>query len=441
MDFDKGKVLTVYSVSENDPGEAGIEEIIHQTLDPDLCRNKRILVLTPDATRTCPLPMMIRLISKVLGSSCSKLDFMVALGTHTPLDQEQILELYGINNDTRKGLFDKSDFLNHRWDLPETLKEIGVIQEDEIYRLSRSKMRESVPVMINRAVFDYDLILVLGPVFPHEVVGFSGGAKYFFPGISGGEFLHFFHWLGAVMTCKKIIGERDTPVRDLINRAMQFFDLPVLNLSMVVNRDGSLRGVFGGNIHDSWSEATELSAKTHIEVRNRQFDTVLGCAPEMYDEIWTAGKVMYKLEQMVKKGGRLIIYAPHINELSRTWQREIEEIGFHVRDYFLEKMERYQHIPKGVLAHSTHVKGGGQMTGDVEVPDVNVILATSISRETCERVNLGYLDYRTINPDDFAGREEEGILLVRKAGEILYKFKNPSGWKKGELDCRNIKKR
>lgn len=402
--------------------EAQIREIIFDGLPPESFKGKRILALTPDTTRTCPLPQIIGLLNQILAPSCERLDFMVALGTHTPLSREKLLDLYGIEASEAETRFPKSSFFNHRWDLPESFRSIGMIDKNDIERISGGELNESLPVEINKAVFDYDELLILGPVFPHEVVGFSGGYKYLFPGISGGAFLHFFHWLGAVLTCKRIIGVKDTPVRDLINKAMALVPIPTRCLAMVVNPDETLCGLFAGDTQNVWSQAADLSAGTHIRYRDRSYNTVLGIAPEMYDEIWTGGKVMYKLEQMVAPGGRLIIYAPHIREISRTWGKDIEAIGYHTKDYFLARMERFEGIPKGVLAHSTHVKGTGSYKDGVETPDVQVILATSIPEDTCERINLGYLDPGTINPDDFRKREEEGILVVDHAGEILYKL-------------------
>ena len=187
--------------------EAKIKEIIKTGTPEGLYEKRRVLVLTPDGTRTCPLPMMVRVVSEVIGEKATKLDFMVALGTHPILSEKKVLELYGINPDDRKEKFSRSDFFCHRWDLPETFHRIGELSEEEVETISGGLLKETVPIDINKKIYDYDLILILGPVFPHEVVGFSGGAKYLFPGISGGAFLHFFHWLAALITCRKIIGE------------------------------------------------------------------------------------------------------------------------------------------------------------------------------------------------------------------------------------------
>ena len=389
----------------------------------EMYENKRVLVLTPDATRTCPLPMLVRAVNAVVGSTCHKLDFMVALGTHPVMSEKEILALYGIDPED-KGGFQKSSFVCHRWDLPETFHRLGVLNEDEVAAISGNLLRETVPVDINRRIFDYDLLLILGPVFPHEVVGFSGGAKYLFPGISGGEFLHFFHWLGAVITCSGIIGIKATPVREVIHTALKKIDVPIHCMSMVVNDDNRLCGLYVGDVIDSWSRAADLSADIRIITKQKPYKTVLGQSPEMYDEIWVAGKVMYKLEQVVADGGTLIIYGPHIRHVSKTWGRYIEKIGYHVADYFLAQMDRFKDIPRGVLAHSTHVRGTGAYADGIEKPRINVVLATSIPEKICRQINLGYMDPEKIRLEDYMNREDEGILFVDHAGEILYKLKD-----------------
>ena len=402
--------------------EEKVKEMIERGTPATLYENKRVLVLTPDATRSCPLPMMVRAIREVIGGRAAELDFMVAVGTHPPLSEEKILGLYGITALSRKEKFARCNFFCHRWDLPETFLQIGHLSEEEVERISGGLLKEKVPIEINRKIYAYDLILILGPVFPHEVVGFSGGAKYLFPGISGGELLHFFHWLSAVMTCKEIIGKKETPVRQVIHKAMEKINLPIHCLAMVVKPGGGLYGFFAGDVKEAWSAAAEVSSKVHIVVKQRPYRTVLGKAPEMYDEIWTGGKVMYKLEQVVADGGKLIIYAPHIDRVSSTWGDYIEKIGYHVRDYFLSQMENFGDVPRGVLAHSTHVCGTGIYQNGIEKPRIQVVLATAIPKEKCEQINLGYMNPAEIRIADYMGKEDEGILYVDHAGEILYRL-------------------
>ena len=314
---------------------------------------------------------------------------------------------------------------NHRWDLPGTLVNIGTIPANEIEGLSNGLFSMDVPVTINRMIFDYDLLVICGPTFPHEVVGFSGGNKYFFPGISGPEVIDFTHWLGAVITSYEVIGTRYTPVRAVIDRAAAMIDRPKLCFSMVV-RDEGLAGLYIGTPEEAYQAAAELSSQIHIIWLDKPVQRVLSVMPKMYDDIWTAAKGMYKLEPAIADGGEVIIYAPHITEISYTHGKVIDEIGYHCRDYFLKQWERFKDYPWGVLAHSTHLRGLG--TYDAEAGEeklrIKVTLATGIPRERCEKVNLSYLDPATINLDNWRDREDEGVLLVPKAGEMLYRIKS-----------------
>ncbi len=397
--------------------------IIERGAPREMFAGKRVLVLTPDATRTCPLPMMIRTLAQVVGPYAARLDFMVALGTHQPMEEHEILELYGLTPESKEALLPGSQLMNHRWDLPDTLVTIGRLSEDTIEEISGGLFRQGVDVVINRQVFEYDLIVILGPVFPHEVAGFSGGDKYLFPGISGGDFLHFTHWLGAVVTCWDTIGIRRTPVREALTRAAELVTVPRLCISMVVKSKAELAGLFVGETREAWTAATEVSSGLHIKFKDKPFHTVLGTASPMYEEIWVAGKVMYKLEPVVADGGRLIIYGKHITRVSDTWGTLIHRVGYHTRDYFLQRMQDFADIPPGVLAHSTHVRGLGKMVDGVEVPRIELILATSIPEKICREINLGYMDPDSINLDDYRDKEDQGVLLVENAGEILHRLK------------------
>ena len=284
-----------------------------------------------------------------------------------------------------------------------------------------------VLVDINRRVFDYDQIIIAGPVFPHEVVGFSGGNKYLFPGVSGPEVLNFFHWLGAVITNPMIIGNKHTPVRAIIDRAAAMVGVSKVCLCMVVDK-GQLVGLFAGSPEAAWEQASDLSRTFHITYKDRPFHTVLSCAPKMYNELWVGGKCMYKLEPVVADGGELTIYAPHIRELSQVHGALIKTIGYHCRDYFLKQWDDFRHYPWGILAHSTHVRGIGTYEDRVERCRIKVTLATGIPRDVCASIKLGYRDPATIDPEDYTGRENDGVLLVPDSGEVLFHLRNRPAW-------------
>lgn len=385
---------------------------------------QRVLLIIPDATRTAPLPLLFRAVHQKLQPEMAGMDVLVALGTHPPMSQSQICGLLGYSEDEFGRQHPDIQLLNHEWDNPDQLLTVGQLTREQTHEISNGLLSEDVPVSINARVTDYDTLLVLGPVFPHEVVGFSGGNKYFFPGLSGPELLNFFHWLGALITNVGIIGVKDTPVRQVVNLAARMIPTARRCITFVVAHDGNLHGLFYGTPEAAWASAADLSGQVHIKRVPRPFKQVLSCAPPMYDELWVAGKCMYKLEPVVADGGELIIYAPHMQDVSVTHGRLIEQVGYHVRDYFVKQWDRFRDIPRGVLAHSTHVRGSGTFEDGVEYPRVQVTLASGIPREVCERINLGYRDPATIDVESFAKREDEGVLLVRKAGEHLYRLEN-----------------
>jgi len=380
---------------------------------------KKVLVIIPDSTRTAPLPVFYKMFHEVLGNRVQSLEYLIALGTHQPMSEEAIDRFLGRTDNS----IPRYNVHNHRWNDPEQLAQIGVIKKKEIEKVSGGLFGEDVIVRINKLIFDYDHVILVAPTFPHEVVGFSGGNKYFFPGISGPEILNFFHWLGAVITNKEIIGTKYTPVRQVVDLAASMINVPRTCFSMVVKRSG-LKGIFMGSPEEAYECAADLSAKEHIRYVKKPFTKILSRAPAMYEDVWTAGKCMYKLEPVVADGGDLIIYAPHITEVSYTHGAVIDRIGYHTRDYFLKQMEKFKEIPRGVLAHSTHVKGTGTYDNGVEKPRVNVILATQIPEERCEQINLGYMNPDSITLSEWVDREDEGILYVEKAGEILYRLEN-----------------
>src|SRR6266536_6500125 len=397
-----------------------IIDALHQGL-VDQFHNQRLLVLIPDHTRSLPLPFLFRSLVEILRVT-KQLDFMVALGTHPPLSEESLNKLVGITAAERNTIFKDVRLFNHEWNNPSVLTSLGMIQQDEIKQIAGKNWHFSLPnevnIRINKAALEYDHIIILGPIFPHEVVGFSGGAKYLFPGISGADMINATHWLGALAGVVGTIGIKDTPVRTMIHAAAARLKTPVTLISLLVEGH-ELSGLFIGDYLSAWREAADLSAQRHIRWVNKPFQRVLSCAPYMYDELWTGAKAMYKLEPAVAIGGEVVIYAPHLETVSHVHGKYIYEVGYHILPYFLNDWERFKNIPLGVLAHSTHLRGSGIMENRIEKPNVKVTLASKISAEDCARLNLAYLDPSQINLEEWKNREDEGVLFVPKAGEIL----------------------
>ena len=404
-----------------------VRALIAQACPAKDYRDKKVLLIVPDATRTCPLGMLFAGVFDRIGAATKTLDVMIALGTHQPMSEEAICQRLEITAEERRGKYGSVRFFNHEWDNPAALRHIGQLTREETRELTGGLLEMEVPVRVNAKVFDYDQIIICGPVFPHEVVGFSGGNKYLFPGVSGPEVLNFFHWLGAVVTNPMIIGNKWTPVRKVVDHIGGMVGVPKLCLCMVVEK-AQLAGLFIGSPEGAWDQASELSKKLHITYKDHPFHTVLSCAPKMYDEIWVGAKCMYKLEPVIADGGELIIYAPHIHEISVTHGDHIRRVGYHCVDYFTKQWDKFKDVPWGTLAHSTHVAGIGTYEGGVEKLRVKVTFATAIPESVCHEVNVGYRDPATINPADYANREDEGILYIPKAGEMLYHLRQRPAW-------------
>jgi nickel-dependent lactate racemase len=399
-----------------------VREVLARAVDEQRWDGKRVLAIIPDGTRTAAIPLMFALLGELLAPRAARLDYLVALGTHAPMAPEAIDRLVGMPAAEREQRYPRTAVFNHEWSQPESLTTVGTISRAESEALTSGLLVADVPVRLNRRILDYDALILCGPVFPHEVAGFSGGAKYLFPGIAGPEIIDFTHWLGALVTSMDTIGVRDTPVRRVIHRAAELVPRPILTLALVHHGE-ALHALYAGGYVEAFNAAAELSARLNIVWTPRRYRQVLSMPAERYDDLWTAAKAMYKTEPVVEDGGEVIIYAPHLREVSYTHGALIDAVGYHVRDYFLAQWDRFKGYPGSILAHSTHVKGAGTYDAErgIERPRIQVTLATGIPAERCARINLGYRDPASIRPEEWQGHEAEGVLVVEHAGELLYR--------------------
>ena len=403
---------------------------------------RSVCVLVPDATRTCPLPLLLRAVHGALHGRVRQLTVLIALGTHAAMSEEALATHLGYAPGRLADTYPGTTVVNHEWWRPETFVDLGTIPASRIAELSDGQMRLEVPVLLNRAVIDHDVALVLGPVLPHEVVGISGGNKYFFPGVGGQKIIDVSHWLGALITSAEIIGTTGiTPVRALIDDGAALIPAEKLALCAVTAEpaDGAADGAVGaavpspvetsglhsvsfGDTVASWASAAQVCAATHVTYLDAPVRRVLSIVPEMYADIWTAAKGFYKVEPVVADDGEVILYAPHVKELSSS-HPEILDIGYHCRDYFVKQWDRFADVPWGVLAHSTHLRGAGSYDAETgeERLRVRVTLATQIPEAVCHAANLGYLDPSSVDPSAFAA--DSGTLVVPRAGEMLFRLR------------------
>jgi nickel-dependent lactate racemase len=385
---------------------------------------KRVLVLIPDQTRYAPIDMFFDILANLLCRRVNRLDFLVAAGTHQPMSMERIYAHVGITAAEHRAKFTNVGFFNHEHDDLSALVSLGRLPGGEISELTGGLFEQDINVTINRKATEYDYILIISPVVPHEAMGFAGGNKYFFPGIGGVEVIEAFHWLAAVITNPVVNGVKDTPTRRVIDKAVTFLHTPRICFAFAVDDQHRLACLFAGDPKVAWSLAADYSAKLHIKYLDKPYRRIVGITPEIYEDVWVAGKVMYKLEPVVADGGELIIYGPHVRELSFTHGEAIRRVGYHVRDFFVKQWKKFSKEPKLILAHSTNVKGIGTFDDGVEHPRVSVTLATAIPEEVCKHVNLGYRDPRSIDLEKWRIERNDNVLVVENAGQVLHRLRN-----------------
>ena len=402
--------------------DEAVRAFVHDRVGALDIAGRSVCVLVPDATRSCPLPLLLGAVLDALEPRASRVTVVVALGTHAPMAAERLAAHVGFDQRTPAAT---TTALNHAWWDPATFATVGTIDDATVARLTDGRLRVGTAVRVNRAVVEHDRTLVVGPVLPHEVVGFSGGTKYLFPGVSGQEMIDLSHWVGALVTSPEIIGTPGpTPVRALIDRAAALLRRPV-DAVCVVTEPGSqrLHSVAMGEVHQAWVSAVAVSAATHVRYLDAPMARVLSLVSTRYDDLWTGAKGFYKVEPVVADGGQVVLYAPHLREIA-PHHPVITEIGYHCRDYFVGQWNRFAHLPWGDLAHATHLRGAGTWSAaDGERCRVTVTLATGIPEAEVRAVGLDHLDPDAV--DVAAWAADPHTLVVPDAGEELYRLRAP----------------
>jgi len=386
---------------------------------------KKVVLVVPDGTRSCPLPRVMDTVYRELIGRASSLTALIALGTHAYMSSQELDRWFGAEPGGLAAKYPGMTVLNHEWRDPKNIVDVGTLSADEIDKLSGGRLKQAVRVEVNRLVAEADVSIVIGPVFPHEVVGISGGNKYFIPGCATHEIIDLSHWLGALIGIDDLIGQRGiTPVRAVINAAAELIPTHRLGICLVVKSGtDEIEYVATGELDDAWALSSEVAADSHIEYVDKPFKKVVAMMPTRYADMWTAAKGCYKIQPAMAEGGEVVIYAPHVKALSEQ-HPEVYDIGYHCIDYFIKQWDRFKDVPTAVLAHSTHVRGGGTFdpaTG-VEHNRIKLTLCTQVPREIVEAANAEYL-----SPDDIdldALRADPDVFVEPNAGEVLYRLRS-----------------
>lgn len=396
--------------------EAEICVIVETALET-VSGKQKILAIIPDTSRDDNTHILFPIIDEILRSKgVITFNALVAQGTHPPISLTEKLEKIGLEH------FDGQIF-DHEWNNPAQLTHIGRFDAENISALTGGLFAQVIGLTINRLVLDHDLVLILGATLPHEVVGFSGGAKYFFPGISGADLTNATHWIGALAGIENIIGRIETPTRHLIEKAADHIDREIINFSSAVSRDPDNQlqtyALFAGDFRLSFRRAAEISQEINVKHIERTFTRVVAILDKHYTELWTGGKASYKLGGLIEDGGELLIYAPHLNEISKTHGATIEKFAYAPIEKIKELVTCSDDLRTNlcVAAHLAHISYCGRID-DPQKPKYKITMASGLSKSLCERVNLGYADYQELDLAVFS--RDPDTLVVENAGRDLY---------------------
>ncbi len=352
-----------------------LRSIVSEALE-EIGAGERVLAVVPDKTRDDNTDLLFPFAAQILAQkNIAQLDALIAQGTHGPMNESEKREKIGWRK-IAPGSIGK--IFDHRWNREDELATLGELSAEQISELTGGLIREAVPVRLNALLSPgvYDTVLVFGATMPHEVAGFAGGAKYFFPGVAGPELTHLTHWLGALATIEKVIGRVETPTRRVIEAAAAFVPARVICFTSVSTRDhGTLQthALFAGDLYQSFRQAAEVSS------------------------------------------------------LSATHGHLIEKYGYAPLEQVREMVEGSDELRANlcVAAHLAHVSyGSARDAAGKLMPRYRITLASAVSESACRRVNMGYLDHRNIRLEDYQSDSE--TLVVEDAGRDLYLVSNDS---------------
>ena len=411
-----------------------LKEIVKESLK-DFSSVKKVLLIHPDYTRTDFTDKLIPIIYYELkNKGMRQIDSLNAGGTHRAMTEEEIRSKLGLSSQIN---FD--NYYNHEYINPQRLVTVGEIPASFVAEKTQGELSQSIPVVVSKLITeDYDLIIALSGTLPHEAAGYAGGLKVFFPGISGPKVIDLLHWAAVLIGIPQIIGTVDNPAREVINKGSSYiFDkikAPTLSFNMVFEETGHKvipKGLYIGAGFDgfieAYKQASRASSQLHVIYLDEPLKVAVQVIDKSYDEIWTAGKGSYKLQNpgVMDPGGEIIIYAPHINCFHSRPEMDLAlgRIGYHCKDYVKKYLESNPEFSKNIAAHVINVRGTGgfDVNSGKEKFDFKVTLATGISKDICESVGLGYRNPDSIHREDFIGPEK---LWIENGGKYLYKIKD-----------------
>lgn len=363
-----------------------LEKAIVEWLQPSIGNLKKILILPPDFTRAHSLAgTIVQYLYKLLSANC-QIDIMPALGTHVAMSTAEIRNMYGSE-------IPLESFLVHDW--RNDVIKIGEIPADYLAQVSDNRINQPIAVELNRKLFDptYDLIISIGQVVPHEVVGMANYNKNIFVGCGGKEIINLSHFLGAVHGMERLMGRDNSPVRNLFDYAEKHFlnKVPlcyVLTVTTTVETETHLNGLFIGRDRTVFEAAVKESQKRNINLLNAPIPkVVVYLDPEEFKSTWLGNKAIYRSRMAIKDCGDLIIIAPGLKQFGedKIIDQLIRKYGYIGTESILELVEKEEDLQNNLSAAAHLIHGSSE--GRFKI----TYAPGFISQAEIESVNYSYM--------------------------------------------------
>ncbi len=382
---------------------------------------KRVLAIPPDYTRLNSFAGPVtEMVNDYFGERLT--DVMPALGTHTPMTEEQISSMFGS--------VPPAKFRVHDW--RNDVVTVGEVPASFVSEVSEGRVSYPMPAQVNRLLLDpsFDLILSIGQVVPHEVIGMANYTKNIFVGVGGSEGINKSHFLGASYGMERIMGRAKTPVRDVLEYSRTHFipDLPIVYILTVRAKDevsGELvtRGLFIGDDFECFEKASKLSLETNfIMVEKEIRKCVVWLDPAEFKSTWLGNKAIYRTRMALADGAELVVLAPALKEFGEDPAIDtlIRKYGYKGTPHTLEATEANKDLQDnlGASAHLIHGSSEGRFR-------ITYCPGPGVSREEIESVGFGYGDLGEAMRRYPADIMKDGWNIMPD-GEEVYYISNPA---------------
>ncbi len=401
--------------------DAELKELVMGTIAATGKEIKKLLLLPPDHTRlNSQAGKITNIIWNELHDKC-QIDIMPALGTHAPMGEAELKLMFG---DT----IPMDKYLVHDW--RNDVVTLGKADSKLISELSGGKLDYEVNIQVNKILFeDYDLILSIGQVVPHEVVGMANYTKNIMVGVGGSDIINKSHFLGAVSNLEKIMGHADSPVRRLFNYGVNTFlaDRPIVYMLTVMSKDEStgkmaMRGFFSGDNEDAFKLAAKLSVETNLQLLDAPLKkVVVFLDPEEFKSTWLGNKAVYRTRMAIADDGELIILAPGLKEFGEDKENDrlIRKYGYKGTDYTLKMVAGNEELQKGLgaAAHFIHGSSEGRFS-------ITYCPGPGVTEEEIKSVGFEYGDLNEMLKKYPIDQLKDGYNTVN--GEEIFYISNPA---------------